>query len=96
MQSGGAFVILFCLIFIFCSVLLMKGVQKEFRGLFIPWMICMTLVILFQAVYGLWIVIGYYIVSRKIFTLPHYSYYSYYFAALECIRSNLQLDMDGC
>lgn len=63
MQSGGAIVILFCLIFIICSGMLVQGVRKEYRGLFFPWMICMTLVVLFQAVYGLWIIIGYYIVS---------------------------------
>ena len=63
MQSGGAIVIIFCLAFILCSGLLVQGVRKEYRGLFFPWMTCMTLVILFQAVYGLWIIIGYYIVS---------------------------------
>lgn len=63
MQSGGAFVIFFCLMFVFCSSLLIQGVRKELRGLFFPWMICMILVILFQIVYGLWIIIGYYIVS---------------------------------
>ena len=62
MQSAGAFVILFCLSFIACSGLLLQGVRREYRGLFFPWMICMGLVIFFQAVYGLWIIIGYYIV----------------------------------
>jgi len=62
MQSAGAFVILFCLTFIACSGLLVQGVRREYRGLFFPWMICMGLVIFFQAVYGLWIIIGYYIV----------------------------------
>jgi hypothetical protein len=63
MQSVGAIAILFCLMFIICSFMLVQGVRKEYRGLFFPWMICMTLVVLFQAVYGLWIIIGYYIVS---------------------------------
>ena len=63
MQSVGAIAILFCLAFIICSFMLVQGVRKEYRGLFFPWMICMTLVVLFQAVYGLWIIIGYYIVS---------------------------------
>nr|CAH0104650.1 unnamed protein product [Daphnia galeata] len=61
MQSVGAIAILFCLAFIICSFMLVQGVRKEYRGLFFPWMICMTLVVLFQAVYGLWIIIGYYI-----------------------------------
>lgn len=69
MQWGGAIVNLFCLTFIVCSALLVQGVRKEYRGLFFPWMICMTLVILFQAVYGLWIIIGYYIVSQTICSL---------------------------
>ncbi len=63
MQSGGAIVIIFCLVFILCSGLLVQGVRREYRGLFFPWMTCMTLVVLFQAVYGLWIIIGYYIVG---------------------------------
>ena len=63
MQSAGAFVILFCLVFIASSGILVQGVKKQYRGLFFPWMICMGLVVFFQAVYGLWIIIGYYIVS---------------------------------
>lgn len=69
MQSAGAFVIFFCLIFIICSGVLVQGVRKEYRGLFFPWMTCMGLVIFFQAVYGLWIIIGYYIVSLRNFAM---------------------------
>ena len=62
-QSAGSFVIFFCLAFIACSGLLVQGVRKGYRGFFFPWMICMILIVLFMAVFGLWIIIGYYIVS---------------------------------
>lgn len=101
MQSGGAIVIIFSLVFILCSGLLVQGVRREYRGLFFPWMTCMTLVVLFQAVYGLWIIIGYYIVCFSDFYFTTLSFidddfYFQFLLAMECICLNLQLVLDGC
>lgn len=97
MQSGGAVVIIFCLAFILCSGLLVQGVRKEYRGLFFPWMTCMTLVVLFQAVYGLWIIIGYYIVSINCRNVSKHdpNWYCFCTLAVECICVHLQLVLDG-
>nr|CAD7399710.1 unnamed protein product [Timema poppensis] len=61
MQAVGGFFIFYLLVLIGLSVLLMFGISKMNRGMMLPWMICFGIVILFQLIFGLWLLGGYYI-----------------------------------
>jgi hypothetical protein len=61
MQGSGAFIIFYFLLFIFTAALMVQGIRKSNRGMMLPWMIGMIIVIAFQLVFGLWLLGGYYI-----------------------------------
>ena len=50
-----------------CSIMLTVGVTTDIRGLIIPWLIVITLGILFPAAFGLWFIFGYYIYLEVVF-----------------------------
>merc|ERR1712059_90429 len=58
--AGGVMIFYFVLLMIF-SILLLVGIRSDIRGLMLPWMLFFGIVIVFQAMYGLWIIFGYYI-----------------------------------
>jgi hypothetical protein len=49
------------------SLLLLHGIRSSIRGFMLPWIYLMYVVILFQAMYGLWLIFGYYIYLEMIF-----------------------------
>jgi hypothetical protein len=57
---GGIFIFYFLLLIAF-SVLMLFGIAKGTRGMMIPWLLFMGIGILFQLVFGLWLLGGYYI-----------------------------------
>jgi hypothetical protein len=57
---GGIFIFYFLLLIAF-SILMVFGIAKTTRGMMIPWLLCMGIGILFQLVFGLWLLGGYYI-----------------------------------
>lgn len=66
-----------------CAGLMVVGIRKALRGLLIPWLIGMFLVIYFQITMAMWLCYGYYIyVSARIISrvfvfrlLKHYFYF---------------------
>ncbi|XP_063233766.1 uncharacterized protein LOC134537354 [Bacillus rossius redtenbacheri] len=66
MKGVGGFFIVYLLVLIGLSVLLMFGVSKMNRGMMLPWMICFGVVVLFQFVFGLWLIGGYYIYLQMV------------------------------
>lgn len=64
--SGGFAVFYFCLLALF-SVMLLWGVRTDIRGLMLPWMLAMGVVVLFQVMFGLWLIFGYYIYLEVVF-----------------------------
>lgn len=61
MQVVGGFIILFFILLIASSVVLVMALTKMNRGMMLPWMILFGLAILFQLIFGLWLLGGYYI-----------------------------------
>ena len=67
LQPVGIFVIIYFILMVVMSVLLLQGIRSSIRGLLLPWIYLMYVVILFQAMFGLWLVFGYYIYLEMIF-----------------------------
>ncbi|KAK2725584.1 hypothetical protein QYM36_000175, partial [Artemia franciscana] len=65
-QYIGSLFIFYFLSMIISSIYLCVGVHKQLRGFFFPWMILMIIAILFQVVFGLWLICGYYIYLRGV------------------------------
>ncbi|XP_012246627.1 uncharacterized protein LOC117238967 isoform X2 [Bombus vosnesenskii] len=61
MQIGGGFMIFYFVLLIISSGLMMHGLKEGIRGWLLPWLILWFIVCLFQLVFGLWLVGGYYI-----------------------------------
>jgi len=67
MQPAGQFVILYMLAMIVVSLLLMWGIRRDIRGLMLPWMVGMFFALLFQLMFGMWLIFGYYIYLEGVF-----------------------------
>ncbi|XP_022815527.1 uncharacterized protein LOC111348849 [Spodoptera litura] len=57
---GSIFIVIFILLIIF-SVLMIIGIDIWMRGFILPWLGLMAFIILFQLLFGLWLIGGYYI-----------------------------------
>lgn len=66
LTAAVSFSIVFSLIFIVLSALLVIGVRKDNRGLFLPWMFATVFEILLAVCFGLWLLYRYY---RNLYSL---------------------------
>lgn len=67
MQGIGIFVLIFFILLCVASLLLLFGIRSSIRGFMLPWHYMMYVVVLFQAMFGLWLVFGYYIYLEMVF-----------------------------
>ena len=87
--SGGFTVFYFALLSLL-SILLLIGVRTNIRGLFLPWIVAMYIVVLFQAMFGLWLIFGYYIYLEVVFAaLCDWVWMGLHIYCIEVVRSHL-------
>lgn len=61
MQVWGWFYVIYLIILILSSVLIWFGIKIRTRGWLLPWLIQMGVIIIFQFLWGIWQLYGYYI-----------------------------------
>lgn len=59
--GAGGFTIIYLLLLLVASICLSLAVRRDVRGLMLPWMYLMWVAIVFQGMFGLWLIFGYYI-----------------------------------
>lgn len=69
MKGFGAFFIIYFIILIIFSILMVYGIQEDTRGWMMPWLVAFAIVCLFQLIFGLWLLGGYYIYVKIIYLI---------------------------
>ncbi|XP_015511662.1 uncharacterized protein LOC124308514 [Neodiprion virginianus] len=92
MQIWGTFFILYFLGLIGASVLMVRGMHLGIRGMMIPWLSMWFIMCLFQLIFGLWLLGGYYIYLQGVFaTLCNWLWMSYNIYCWLCVYSVWQI-----
>lgn len=91
LQGSAGFSIAFFLVLFIFSILLNLGVQREIRGFMLPWKYAMYVVILFQIMYGLWMIFGYYIYLEMVFAaLCNWTWMAFNIYCILVVKSHLR------
>ncbi|VVC95059.1 uncharacterized protein LOC126972000 [Leptidea sinapis] len=91
---GIIFIIIFGVLIV-SSVLMVIGVNIWMRGLMLPWMITMGLIIVFQFAFGLWLIGGYYIYLDATFAaFLDFLWMSYNIYCWLCVLSQYQIILE--
>lgn len=67
MQVVGGFILLYFVCLIGASVVLVISLNSMNRGMMLPWMVMFGLGLVFQLIFGLWLIGGYYIYVSFVF-----------------------------
>ncbi|CAK1593719.1 unnamed protein product [Parnassius mnemosyne] len=95
LQVFGIIFILILIILIISSVLMVIGVNIWMRGYILPWLITMGIIILFQFVFGLWLLGGYYIYLDATFAaLVDFLWMAYNIYCWLCVQSQYQIILE--
>merc|ERR1712150_24321 len=90
-QGTGIFVILYFIILFVLSGLLLLGIRSDIRGFMLPWVYTMYIALLFQAMFGLWLVFGYYIYLETVFVaLCCWTWMAFNYYCVLVVRSHLR------
>jgi len=90
LQGAGGFTVFYFALLSLLSILLLIGVRTNIRGLFLPWIAAMYVVVLFQAMFGLWLIFGYYIYLEVVFAaLCDWVWMGLHIYCIEVVRSHL-------
>jgi len=88
-QPAGQFIILYFLIMMVTSVLLIWGIKRDIRGLMLPWMVGMAIALVFQLMFGLWLICGYYIYLEGVFAaLVDFAWLAYNTYCWQVVRNH--------
>ncbi|XP_050354902.1 uncharacterized protein LOC126776428 [Nymphalis io] len=95
LQVFGTIFIIILVVFIVSSILMVVGVNIWMRGLMLPWMITMGLIIVFQLLFGLWLIGGYYIYLDATFAaFLDFLWMAYNIYCWLCVLSQYQIILD--
>ncbi|XP_043280288.1 uncharacterized protein pasi1 [Venturia canescens] len=67
MQVVGAFFLLYFFMLIISAFIMIRGIHLCIRGMLLPWLVLWFLACLFQLIFGLWLLGGYYIYLQLVF-----------------------------
>uniref|UniRef100_A0A1B0G3L1 Uncharacterized protein n=2 Tax=Glossina TaxID=44049 RepID=A0A1B0G3L1_GLOMM len=91
---GGIFITYFLLV-IAASILVYHGIKISTRGFLLPWLILVGLGILFQLIFGLWLIGGYYIYLEQTFSaLLNFFWMGYNIYCWLCVFSQYQIFLE--
>ncbi|XP_047034929.1 uncharacterized protein LOC124640976 [Helicoverpa zea] len=91
---GAIFIIILTLLIVF-SILMIVGVNIYMRGFILPWLLTMGLIIVFQLLFGLWLLGGYYIYLDATFAaLVDFLWMAYNLYCWLCVFSQYQLILE--
>ncbi|XP_013186093.1 uncharacterized protein LOC106131525 [Amyelois transitella] len=91
---GGIFIFIFVFLII-SSLLMVIGINIWMRGLMLPWLGTMGLIIVFQLCFGLWLLGGYYIYLDATFAaLIDFLWMSYNIYCWLCVFSQYQIILE--
>ncbi|XP_023702575.1 uncharacterized protein LOC111861660 [Cryptotermes secundus] len=92
MQTWGGIFIVYFLLLIAVSILMLFGIANSTRGMMIPWLLFMGIGILFQFVFGLWLLGGYYIYLQSVLAaLIDWIWMAYNVYCWLCVYSQYQV-----
>ncbi|CAG4955028.1 unnamed protein product [Parnassius apollo] len=95
LQVFGIIFILILIILIVSSVLMVIGIDIWMRGYILPWLITMGIIILFQFIFGLWLLGGYYIYLDATFAaLVDFLWMAYNIYCWLCVLSQYQIILE--
>ncbi|XP_038207473.1 uncharacterized protein LOC119829145 [Zerene cesonia] len=95
LQVFGIIFIVILATLIVSSILMVIGMNIWMRGLMLPWMITMGLIILFQIIFSLWLIGGYYIYLDATFAaLLNFLWVSYNIYCWLCVLSQYQIILE--
>ncbi|XP_013104173.1 uncharacterized protein LOC106084796 [Stomoxys calcitrans] len=95
MPIVGGFFIFYFILLIIASYLVYYGIKISTRGWLLPWLILTGLGILFQLIFGLWLIGGYYIYLEQTFSaLMLFLWMAYNLYCWLCVFSQYQIFLE--
>ncbi|XP_072933540.1 uncharacterized protein pasi1 [Epargyreus clarus] len=95
LQVFGVIFIIIFITLIVSSILMLVGINIWMRGLLLPWLITMGLIIVFQLLFGLWLIGGYYIYLDATFAaLVDLLWMAYNIYCWLCVFSQYQIILE--
>jgi len=91
---GGLFIFYFVLLII-ASYFIYYGIKISTRGWLLPWLVLVAIAILFQFVFSLWLIGGYYIYLEQTFSaFLNFCWMAYNIYCWLCVFSQYQVFLD--
>jgi len=95
MQVVGGFFEAYLVLLIISAICIYFSIKTKTRGWLLPWLILMSVVILFQLMFGLWLVYGYYIyLQNTLSAFLLWLWMGYHIYMWMCVYSQYQIYLE--